>query len=304
MAEPTIHRIARRGFEMVYWREGEGGRPLLLIHGWPETKRIWRRNLSPLARAGFEVIVPDLRGFGDSGLAPDGYYDLAAHSRDLHALVREHLGHDRVTVVGGDLGGAILQDFSARFPELVDRQVIFNAPLPYLKEAHRGLRTRAPAEVVDYYRRQGTDAERLVAELRTPEERRRYVAQFYGSRLWGAPGSFTAEEVDDMIEPFASAEKLRAGFGNYESAMRTRALSEPPLFARNETPTVILFGPEDHVISPDFDLMAAAVFPEHVGPFHVRGAGHFLQWEAAELVNQTIRYFAGDAGGNASRSRL
>ena len=58
------------------WRERRGdGFPLLLVHGWPETKRIWIRNVQPLAEAGFEVIVPDLRGFGDSGLAPDGHYD-------------------------------------------------------------------------------------------------------------------------------------------------------------------------------------------------------------------------------------
>jgi pimeloyl-ACP methyl ester carboxylesterase len=45
------------------------------------------------------------------------------------------------------------------------------------------------------------------------------------------------------------------------------------------------------VIYPDFDRMAAAVFTEHVGPFVVRGAGHFVQWEAAQVLNQTIRYF-------------
>ena len=43
-----------------------GAGPLVLVHGWPETKRIWWRVIEPLARAGFEVIVPDLRGFGDS----------------------------------------------------------------------------------------------------------------------------------------------------------------------------------------------------------------------------------------------
>ncbi|MGH7806452.1 MAG: alpha/beta fold hydrolase, partial [Candidatus Binatia bacterium] len=133
----------------------------------------------------------------------------------------------------------------------------------------------------------------LAAELRTPAERRRYVAQFYGSRFWGSPGAFTPEAVDFMTEPFADAEKLRAGWGNYESAMRTRPISEPPLLAKNTTPTAILFGPDDHVIYPDFDRMAAKVFPEHVGPFVVRGAGHFLQWEAAHVLNQTIRYFCG-----------
>ena len=67
----------RDGVDIAYVREGAGGYPLLLLHGWPETKRIWWRNIEPLAAAGFEVIVPDLRGFGDSGLAPDGFYDPA-----------------------------------------------------------------------------------------------------------------------------------------------------------------------------------------------------------------------------------
>ncbi len=76
-------------------RDGAGGFPLLLVHGWPETKRIWWRNVTPLAAAGFEVIVPDLRGFGDSAVAPDGAYDLAAHARDIHAPVHDRLGHSR-----------------------------------------------------------------------------------------------------------------------------------------------------------------------------------------------------------------
>ena len=53
---------------------------MLLVHGWPETKRIWWRNIEPLAAAGFEVIVPDLRGFGDSDVGPDGFHDIASHA--------------------------------------------------------------------------------------------------------------------------------------------------------------------------------------------------------------------------------
>src|SRR5688500_1816977 len=137
-----VHHARLRDLDVAYLREGVGGRPLLLIHGWPETKRIWYRNVAPLAAAGFEVIVPDLRGFGDTSVAADGFYDVAAHSRDLYALVHDVLGHERVSVAGGDLGGAVLQDFSARFPDFVERQVVFNAPLPYLKDEHAGLRTR------------------------------------------------------------------------------------------------------------------------------------------------------------------
>ena len=133
MTDFQVHRAeVRPGVETAYVREGAGGFPLLLVHGWPESKRIWWRNVAPLAAAGFEVIVPDLRGFGDSGLAPDGHYDLAASARDLHALVHDSLGHDRCAAAGGDYGGAIVQDLGLRFEGFVVRQVLFNTMLPIL----------------------------------------------------------------------------------------------------------------------------------------------------------------------------
>src|SRR5262249_21817851 len=132
-----LERARVRGLlELAYWREGRGGVPLLLVHGWPETKRIWGRNVEPLAAAGFEVIVPDLRGFGDSDLAPDGFYDPAAHARDLHALVHDVLGHPSCVAAAGDLGGVVVQDLGLRFPGFVVRQCIFNTLLPLLSDAY------------------------------------------------------------------------------------------------------------------------------------------------------------------------
>src|ERR1700704_5251988 len=88
----AIHRAKPRGFNQAYVHENPGGAgPLVLVHGWPETKRIWWRVIDTLAAAGFEVIVPDLRGFGDSDVAPDGLHDVPSHARDLHALVDAHL---------------------------------------------------------------------------------------------------------------------------------------------------------------------------------------------------------------------
>lgn len=302
----ALQRASPRGFAQAFVREGHGGLPLLLIHGWPETRRIWWRNIGVLAEAGFDVIAPDLRGFGDSELGPDGFHDTPAHSRDLHALVHDHLGLERVVAVGGDLGGAVAQDLSLRFPGFVERQVIFNSPLPYLRAKMQGLRTRPPAEAADYFIRQGTDADGLAAELDTPEQRRRYIATFYTSRFWSHPGAFSPDAVAFMTEPFGDAARLRAGFGGYESVFDARARSEPALLGENATHTLILFGPSDHVIYPDFDRMAAAVFPDHVGPFLVRDAGHFLQWEAAEVLNGAIRAFCRDrtaGGARTSRSR-
>ena len=299
-ALPCERATVRDGVELAFTRRGEGGYPLLLVHGWPETRRIWWRNVERLAEAGFEVIAPDLRGFGDSGLAPDGFYDLAAHARDLHGLVRDVLGHPECAAVGGDLGGGVIQDLALRFEGFVSRQVLFNCVLPLLGERYEaaGLASAAgPRErmATDYFLRQGRDADALAAELDTPERRRAYVATFYGSRFWAAPGVFGREEIAFLTEPFADAERLRAGWGNYESALGTRPVSEAPrFFETNPVPAVVLYGPEDHVIWGDFPERCEVVFTELVGPFVVRGAGHFLQWERPDVLNATVDYFLRD----------
>ncbi len=290
----------RDGVELAYVHErpdGGHGTPLLLVHGWPETRRIWWRNIAPLTEAGFEVIVPDLRGFGDTGPVADGTYDLAAHARDLHALVAEHLGHAACVASGGDLGGGAIVDLGLRFPGFVTRQVLFNCILPILPEAYAAAGidpapSREVRQAADYFVRQGRDADALAAELRTAAERRRYVAQFYGSRLWATPGAFSREAAAFMAEPFEDAATLRASFGNYESALGTRPLSERPrFFEPSPVPTVALYGPDDHVLFRDFPERCEVAFEELVGPFVVPRAGHFLQWERADLLNATIAAF-------------
>ena len=54
----------------------------------------------------------------------------------------------------------------------------------------------------------------------------------------------------------------------------------------NPTPTLVLYGPEDHVIPSTFPRAAEVAFPNRMGPFVVPGAGHFLQWERAELLER------------------
>ena len=138
--------------------------PLVLVHGYPETKRIWWRNIIPLAEAGYEVIVPDLRGYGDSDLSAADQYDLVLYSRDIHTLVHDVLGHQRVGLLGGDVGGAVIVDMANRWPDFVDRMVFFNTVAPFIVDqvdwyTERGLSLNPlpHGPTGDYRIRQGRD---------------------------------------------------------------------------------------------------------------------------------------------------
>jgi pimeloyl-ACP methyl ester carboxylesterase len=266
--------------------------PILCVHGWPETKRLYAKIVDLLAAAGFDVIVPDLRGFGDSEVGPDGFCDIVTHAHDLYALVHDHLGVERVVLMGGDLGGPTIQEMALRWPGWVDRMVLFNSPLPYDKERMAGLRTRAPKETLDYYIRQGTDADGLMGELDTVAKRSDYVAQFYTHRNWAHPGAFDVDEVAFHSEPFGDAEKLRASFANYESVFNEAKRVERPLMSRNpHTPTLVYFGVSDSVMPPDFDKMAQVVFERCAGPYRLENCGHFVPWEAPDtLVGGVVEF--------------
>jgi pimeloyl-ACP methyl ester carboxylesterase len=286
---------------LAYVREGVGGYPLLLVHGYPETKRIWWRNIEPLVAAGYEVIVPDLRGYGDSDLSEKDEYDLVLYSRDLYALVHDVLGHERCGLVAGDVGGVVIADMANRFPGFVDRMILFNTVAPIIPEeaewyAAHGL-SMIPLEdgpTGDYRIRQGRDWKELIEDLDTPARRRRYVRDFYEHRLLASPGSFEEEDYDFMVEPFEDIQRLAAGWAPYQ-LQYGRPMSEPPLLAqRVEVPTLILYGPDDRVVPRDFPKRCEIAFPNRVGPLVIPECGHFLQWERADVLNEVARYFFAD----------
>ena len=291
----TVHRaIVRHGLTTAFLDEGEGY-PIVLLHGYPETKRIWWRNIEALAACGYQVIVPDLRGHGDSEVDERDRYDVVEYSRDVHALMSDHLGHDHYGVVAGDVGAAVAYDMCLRFPGAVQRMVWFNTAPPMLPAEYAAagidLSDRAFGDPercpeTDYQYRQGNEPDELAAELDTPERRRRYIAEFYGHRLWAAPGTFTHADIEFMTEPWAEEERLRAGWAVYQMMTGLRTSSEVPrLLETNPTPTLVLYGPEDHVVPEQFVECCEVAFTDRVGPLVVPRAGHFLQWERADVLN-------------------
>ena len=118
------------GIRLHYVRHG-AGLPLVLLHGWPEFWLTWRKNIGPLADH-FDVIAPDLRGFGESDKpalpALEGY-TLDHHVEDLRGLAAA-LGLGRFGIVSHDVGAYVAQAFARTYPEHLIGLFFFNCPYP------------------------------------------------------------------------------------------------------------------------------------------------------------------------------
>jgi epoxide hydrolase 4 len=120
-------RMPGDGVSLHAVRAGAGP-PVILLHGFPEHWISWRRQIAPLAEAGFSVIVPDLRGYNlsDRPAGRDAYY-LRHLVADVRALVRTS-GAPQAHIVGHDWGGVIAWAFAWMHPELTKSLVVLNAP--------------------------------------------------------------------------------------------------------------------------------------------------------------------------------
>ncbi|MFF5172667.1 alpha/beta fold hydrolase [Micromonospora sp. NPDC000089] len=107
---------------------GGSGPPLVLLHGYPQCWHMWRHVLPELGRS-YEVVAPDLRGFGDSDAPPDGY-DKKTLAADLHGLLTGLGLADDVRLVGHDVGTMVAYAYAAAHPDVVSRLVLTEAPLP------------------------------------------------------------------------------------------------------------------------------------------------------------------------------
>ena len=107
---------------------GGGGRPVLLIHGWPLSAQAWEPQVSVLEAAGYRVVAYDRRGFGRSDKPESGYsYDALAD--DLHRVM-DLCGLQDVTLVGFSMGGGEVARYIARHGESRLRSVVFAAAVP------------------------------------------------------------------------------------------------------------------------------------------------------------------------------
>lgn len=105
------------------------GRPVILLHGFPDSAWTWEEQLEALAEAGFEALAPFLPGYPPSGLGERGEVEIGEVVAALAALI-EGAGDGPVALVGHDWGATLTYALSARRPDLVERATVIAVPHP------------------------------------------------------------------------------------------------------------------------------------------------------------------------------
>lgn len=117
------------GLDMFVASLGEG-QAVLLLHGFPDSHRVWRHQMQPLAAAGYRVIAPDLRGYGRTDAPADVRAYSLRHLRDDVIALLDALDIDKILLVGHDWGAVIAWQVCMHAPGRVERLVALSAGHP------------------------------------------------------------------------------------------------------------------------------------------------------------------------------
>ena len=260
--------VLAHGIELAFDEVGSGAKALLLIHGHPFDRTMWRPQLEPLARLGWRLIVPDLRGYGASGTGRgSGKTTLEEFARDLIALL-DHLGIGRAVIAGLSMGGQIAMEVCRLHPERV-RGVILAATFPQAetpagKQQRLATADRLASEGMDAY---ATDLLPKMLAARTIETAPQ-VARHVLDMMRGAP-------------PAGAAAALRG---------RAERPDYADVLARLDCPTLIVAGDEDAFTTRhDADRMHALATASRL--LWLTGVGHMPNLEQPEVFNTAVADF-------------
>jgi len=285
-ADQWEHRMAAvNGINIHYVIEGQGA-PVVFIHGWPEFWYGWRRQI-PVLSERYQVIVPDLRGFGYSDKPLHGY-DTKSAASDIYELVQQ-LGHKQVSIVAHDIGVRVAYRFALDHEETVNRMVLLDSTPPMEQ-----LGPQAPSVVRErwhsYFHQQFDLPEKLI-------EGREEVYLRHIFKDWTInkyPPSAT--EVAEYVRAYSQPGALRGGFSYYRAA----AYEDPAHWQADasrvlQTPVLFLYGSRRVNTAQasgagPLDDAWRSVFPKVRGK-DMGNYGHFLQWEAPDEVNRELISF-------------
>ena len=302
--KPTM--IAVNGIELEVFEAGQqnAGKPIVLCHGFPENAFSWRHQVPALVKAGYHVIVPNQRGYGNSSCPADVTdYDIKHLTGDLVVLL-DHYGYEKATFIGHDWGANVVWRLAQLHPKRVNK--IINLALPYQERGEKPW-IEFMEEIFggDFYfvhfnRQPG------VADAVLNENTSQFLRNIFRKNLPSIPPEpgmlmiNLAKAEKPLGEPIMSDSELAIFVSAFEASGFTGSINWYRNLDRNwhllaevdpiiQHPTLMIYGERDMI--PKFDRL-----PEFVPNVEVISldCGHCIQQELPEETNQAILNWLGN----------
>jgi epoxide hydrolase 4 len=264
-----------------YVEAGEG--PLVvLLHGFPEFWYGWRRQIGPLAAAGFRVVAPDTRGYNLSskpaGVAPYAGDRLAT---DIRGLIHER-GAESALLVGHDWGGTVAWTVAMNHPEVVDRLAILNVahPRKFLQGLHSPDQLRK-SWYVFFFELPGLPESVVQADR----------WHFFRHFLRDADPAYTPEEMDRYVEAWSQPGAAAAMINYYRAAVRQSPKKTEAQIRPISAPTLVIWGERDRYLGPELAEPERDDVPNLDRVERLPDASHWVHHDEAERVTQLLAGF-------------
>ncbi|WP_448107429.1 alpha/beta fold hydrolase [Pseudomonas azerbaijanoccidentalis] len=259
----------------MHVRVGGKGPAVVLLHGFGDTGDMWAPLAADLARD-HTVVVPDLRGMGLSSI-PEGGYDKKTQAGDIRGVLAA-LGIEHSVVIGHDIGTMVAFAYASRYPQLTDRLVVMDAPVPGIPPWNDIVRS----SMLWHFDFGGPDMERLVAG-----RERIYLDRFW-NEFAGNPAKVDEEIRQHYAKLYARPGNMRAAFAQFRS-IRQDAVDNETSMAKKLNMPVLAVGGEKSFGANEAIVMRNAA--DKVTEVVIPGAGHWLMEEAPTQTIEAIRGF-------------
>jgi pimeloyl-ACP methyl ester carboxylesterase len=263
-------RVDSAGVGIEFEVTGEG-RPVLLIHGFPDTGALWRYQVPVLADNGFKVIVPDLRGYGRSD-KPEGVepYSIPYIAGDILAIL-DDLGLERAHVVGHDWGSAIAWAVASLVPDRVDQLVALSVGHP-LSFVNAGLEQREKSWYMLLFQFEGI-AEEWIS-----------MNDWANFKNWAKH-----PDTEAVIAELTRSGSLTPALNYYRANVPPQALINPPLeLPPVQASTMGVWSTGDIALTEKQMTGSASQVAGDWRYERIEGPGHWMQLEAPEKVNELL----------------
>lgn len=307
VANMKLHTFENNGKPVEFVKEG-AGQPVIFCHGFPELWYSWRHQIGPVAAAGFEVIVPNMRGYGNS-YAPKEISEYAFEKicDDLVALL-DHLGHRQAVFIGHDFGGAAVWAMGQHHPDRVRAIASLNTPFsPYSRLNPLDMLKRRPGKFAYqlYFQEPGVAEKELERDLtqtfnavfRTCKDKSEKNAM-YSTEKVGRETGFLGASDGSPSDLMAEAELQR-----YIDTYEQHGFAGPLNWFRNmeinwragekfqgktlDMPCLMVTASDDPVLPPKFADGMEKHIPK-LSRHNLENCGHWSQQEKPEEVNDVL----------------